>query len=180
MRLTTSGESHGKGLFAILEGVPAGLALDLARIDGALALRQGGYGRGGRQKIERDRAEIMTGVRNGVTLGSPVTLAVFNRDYENWKQYMAPEGCDVSARRVTRVRPGHADLTGMIKFATDDARNVLERASARETAARVAAGAVCVQLLEALGIEIRHYVRLLGSVLDEREYPFEVMRHFHG
>ena len=111
MRLTTSGESHGKGLFAILEGVPAGLTLDLSRIDGALALRQSGYGRGGRQKIEKDHAEIMTGVRNCVTLGSPLTLAVFNRDFENWKQYMAPEGCDVSARRVTRVRPGHADLT---------------------------------------------------------------------
>ena len=177
MRLTTSGESHGKGLFAILEGVPAGLTLDLSRIDGALALRQGGYGRGGRQKIEKDHAEIVTGVRNCVTLGSPLTLAVFNRDFENWKQYMAPEGCDVSARRLTRVRPGHADLTGMIKFATDDARNVLERASARETAARVAAGAVCAQLLEALGIRLRHYVRSLGSVADGREYPFEALQN---
>ncbi len=175
MRLTTSGESHGKGLFAILEGVPAGLTLDLNRIDGALSLRQGGYGRGGRQKIEKDHAEVMTGVRNCVTLGSPLTLAVFNRDFENWKPYMAPEGCDTSARRLTRVRPGHADLTGMIKFHTDDARNVLERASARETAARVAAGAVCVQLLEALGIQIRHYVRSVGSVLDEHIYPFETL-----
>lgn len=177
MRLTTSGESHGKGLFAILEGVPAGLTLDLSRIDGALALRQGGYGRGGRQKIEKDHAEIMTGVRNCVTLGSPLTLAVFNRDFENWKPYMAPEGCDVSARRLTRVRPGHADLTGMIKFDTDDARNVLERASARETAARVAAGAVCMQLLEALGIRLRHYVRSVGSVADGREYSFEALQN---
>ena len=175
MKLTTSGESHGKGLFAILEGVPAGLNLDLTRIDGTLALRQGGYGRGGRQKIEKDHAEIMTGVRNCVTLGSPITLAVFNRDYENWKPYMAPEGCDVSQRLLTRVRPGHADLTGMLKFDTTDARNVLERASARETAARVAAGAVCVQLLEALGIQVRHYVRAVGSVSDENTYPFEAL-----
>lgn len=172
LKITTAGESHGKGLFAIVEGLPAGLETDLEEINRQLALRQEGYGRGARQKIERDRAELLTGVRNRVTLGSPVTLAVFNRDYENWRDYMAPEGCDVSARRLTRVRPGHADLTGMLKFAQDDARNVLERSSARETAVRVAAGTLCRQMLEQLGVEIAGYVRSVGSVCDENDYTF--------
>ena len=147
IRITTAGESHGKGLFAILEGIPAGLKLDIAEIDARLALRQSGYGRGERQKIERDRVEILSGVRNLTTLGSPIALAVWNCDYENWKEYMAPEGCDVSKRRLTKVRPGHADLAGMLKYEQNDARNVLERASARETAVRVAAGEICRRLL---------------------------------
>ena len=119
MKLTTAGESHGKGLFAILEGLPAGLTLDGGEIDAYLALRQSGYGRGARQKIEHDRAEILSGVRNMVTLGSPVTVAVWNRDYANWKEYMAPEGCDGTARRLTKVRPGHADLSGLKKYGTE-------------------------------------------------------------
>lgn len=173
LKITTAGESHGKGLFAIIEGLPSGLEINPEGINAQLALRQGGYGRGARQKIERDRAEILTGVRNRVTLGSPVTIAVFNRDYENWKKYTAPEGCDVSARRLTKVRPGHADLTGMLKFAQTDARNVLERSSARETAVRVAAGTICRQLLQKLRIEVASYVRSVGSVSDENDYPFE-------
>lgn len=173
MNITTAGESHGKGLVCIIEGIPAGLELDLAAIDAALALRQSGYGRGARQKIERDCAEILSGVRGRVTLGSPLALAVWNRDYENWRAYMAPEGCDVSARRLTKVRPGHADLTGMKKFGTDDARNVLERASARETAVRVAAGEICRQLLRALGIEVSGYIRSAGGVTDGNEYAFD-------
>ena len=173
IHLTTAGESHGKGLFAILEGIPAGLEIDLEKIDEALALRQEGYGRGARQRIEKDRVEILSGVRNRVTLSSPITLAVWNRDYENWKAYMAPEGCDTDARRLTTVRPGHADLTGVIKFGQDDARNVLERASARETAVRVAAGEIFRQLLAALGIEIAGYVQSVGDVSDEKEYTFE-------
>ena len=172
MKLTTAGESHGKGLFAILEGLPAGLKIDCGEIDAWLARRQSGYGRGARQKIERDRAEILTGVRNGVTLGSPMTLAVWNKDYGNWERYMAPEGCDVSARTLTKVRPGHADLTGLKKYGGTDARNILERASARESAVRVAAGAVCRQLLAAIGIEVSGYVRSVGGVTDEREYAF--------
>ncbi len=172
MKITTSGESHGKGLFAILEGIPAGLKLDISSIDAALARRQSGYGRGARQKLEHDRAEILTGVRDRVTLGSPLTIAVRNRDYENWRSCMAPEGCDVSVRRLTAVRPGHADLAGMLKYGQDDARNVLERASARETAVRVAAGEVCRQLLGALGIEISGYVKSVGTVCDEKEYTF--------
>ena len=173
MRLTTAGESHGKGLFCIIEGIPAGLRLDMAEIDCYLALRQSGYGRGARQKIEKDKAEFLSGVRGCTTLGSPVTIAVWNRDYENWKAYMAPEGCDVSARTVTKVRPGHADLTGLKKFGGEDARNVLERASARETAIRVAAGTVCRQLLRALGIEVSGYVRAVGGAEDGGEYAFE-------
>ncbi len=175
MKLTTAGESHGKGLFAILEGLPAGLTLDGGEIDAYLALRQSGYGRGARQKIEHDRAEILSGVRNMVTLGSPVTVAVWNRDYANWKEYMAPEGCDGTARRLTKVRPGHADLSGLKKYGTEDARNVLERASARETAVRVAAGTICRQLLRALGVEISGYVRRVGEVSDETEYPFDAL-----
>lgn len=176
MRLSTSGESHGKGLFGILEGVPAGLKLEIEQINSELALRQSGYGRGGRQKIERDAVEILSGVRNGVTLGSPVCFAVFNRDYANWSAYMAPEGADTSQRVLTRVRPGHADLTGMLKYGQSDARNVLERASARETAARVAAGSICKQLLAELGIEIAGYVRTVCGISDATEYPFSALR----
>ena len=180
MKITTSGESHGKGLFAIIEGLPAGLKVDFDEIDRVLALRGRGYGRGARPKIESDRAEFLSGVRNGVTLGSPVTVAVWNRDYENWKEFMSPEPCDTEQRRLTRVRPGHADYTGVKKFGTDDARNVLERASARETAARTAAGALCRQLLRALGVEITGYVRSVGGVKDDGEYSFEAIRSGRG
>ncbi len=176
MKITTAGESHGKGLFAVIEGLPAGLKIDREEIDACLALRQGGYGRGARQKIERDRAEILSGVRNGVTLASPLTLSVVNKDYENWQAVMSPEECDVSARTLTDVRPGHADLAGLLKFGGTDARNILERASARETAVRVAAGTVCRQLLRALGVEITGYVRSVGETFDEKEYTFEEIR----
>lgn len=111
MKLTTAGESHGKALIAVIEGLPAHLEIDVGQIDRELALRQSGFGRGARQKIEADRAEILTGVRNGETLGSPVTLCIYNKDYENWRPYMSDGACDVSARTVTRVRPGHADLS---------------------------------------------------------------------
>ena len=173
MKVTTAGESHGKALVAIIEGLPSGLKIDFGEIAAQLGLRQSGYGRGARQKIEKDGAEILTGVRNGVTLGSPLTIAVFNRDYENWRAYMAPEGCDTSARRVSKVRPGHADLTGLKKFGGEDARNILERASARETAVRVAAGTVLRQYLRALGVEICGYVKEAGSVCDGGEYSFD-------
>lgn len=177
MRVTTAGESHGKALVSIIEGIPAGLKLDLAEIDRQLKRRQGGYGRGARQKLECDRAELLAGVRGEVTLGSPVALAVYNRDYENWKAYMAPEGCDTEARRVTRVRPGHADLTGLKKFGGEDARNILERASARETAVRVAAGSVLRQYLSALGVEIASYVKRVGAVEDGKHYSFDEIKN---
>ncbi len=176
MKLTTAGESHGKALVAILEGIPAHLQLDMEKLQAELALRQSGFGRGGRQKIEKDRAEILTGVRNGETLGSPITLCIYNRDYANWESCMSDGACDedvMAAKALTKVRPGHADLTGMQKFAQDDARNILERASARETAIRVAAGAVYKQYLSALGVEINGFVREICGVKDEGEYTFD-------
>lgn len=173
MNIVTSGESHGKGLFAIIEGLPAHLKIDVSEIDAQLALRQGGFGRGNRQKIECDRVEILSGARNGETLGSPLTLAVLNADYENWKDVMAFECADTSRRTLTKVRPGHADLAGALKFAQTDARNVLERASARETAIRVAVGAVCRRLLKELGVEICGYVRSVYDIEDRKEYTFD-------
>ena len=176
MKLTTAGESHGKALIAVIEGLPAHLEIDVGQIDRELALRQSGFGRGARQKIEADRAEILTGVRNGETLGSPVTLCIYNKDYENWRPYMSDGACDVSARTVTRVRPGHADLSGMLKFGQSDARNILERASARETAIRVAAGGVFRSYLSALGVEIGGFVREVCGVKDEGEYAFDDLK----
>ena len=173
MKLTTAGESHGKALVAIIEGLPSNLKIDIAEINNYLALRQSGYGRGARQKIEKDEAEIISGVRNGLTLGSPLALIVRNKDYENWREYMAPEGADVTKKTLTKVRPGHADLTGVIKYDQTDARNILERASARETAVRVAAGTIARQYLRALGIEVSGYVKSVCGVKDENCYPFE-------
>ncbi len=175
MKLTTAGESHGKMILGIIEGLPANLDIDIAEINEYLALRQSGYGRGGRQKIETDEVEILSGMRNGKTLGSPLAFAVKNSDYKNWQQFMNPEGCDTSSKRLTKVRPGHADLAGMLKFGQDDARNVLERASARETCVRVAAGTVARQYLRALGIEICGYVKEACGVKDDNYYPFEVL-----
>lgn len=173
MKLTTAGESHGKGLVGIIEGLPSNLEIDTDEIDRDLALRQSGYGRGGRQKIECDRIEIISGVRNRLTLGSPLSFLIRNADYENWRAVMAPEGCDLSAKTLTRVRPGHADLTGMVKYDQKDARNVLERASARETAARVAAGSIARRYLQALGVRVSGYVKSVGHIVDPRIYPFE-------
>ena len=167
LELVTGGESHGRELVAVLSGVPAGLRLDRAAIDAELARRQHGYGRGGRQKIEHDSVEVRGGLRDGVTLGSPLVLAIANRDWENWARVMDPWQVDPEAagrRRLTAPRPGHADLAGAWKYGqADDLRNVLERASARETAARVAAGAVCKQLLALCGVAIRSGVLSLGG-----------------
>lgn len=168
LTLATAGESHGPEILAVLTGLPAGLALDRAAIDRELARRQHGHGRGGRQKIEHDAVEVRAGLRDGVTLGSPVVLAVRNRDWENWSAAMDPWQVDpvkAERKRLTAPRPGHADLAGAWKYGhVSDLRNVLERASARETAARVAAGAVCRQLLAHLGVEIRSGVLGLGRV----------------
>ena len=175
MKLTTAGESHGKALIAVIEGLPSHLAVDKEKINAELALRQSGYGRGGRQKIERDRVEILTGVRNGETLGSPVTLCIYNKDYANWESCMSDGECDLSVmaqKRLTKVRPGHADLTGVLKYDQQDARNVLERASARETAIRVAAGGVYKAYLQALGVEIAGYVVEVCGVKDGGRYTF--------
>ncbi len=175
MKLTTAGESHGKMLLGILEGVPSNLEIDLDEIDRYLALRQSGYGRGGRQKIECDRVEILSGMRNRLTLGSPIAFAVKNSDYENWREYMAPEGCDTAKRTLTKVRPGHADLTGILKYDQTDARNILERASARETAVRVVGGSIARQYLDKLGVKISGYVKSVGGITDENEYGFSML-----
>ena len=175
MKLTTAGESHGKALVAILEGLPAHLDIDIEKINAELALRQSGFGRGGRQKIEKDRVEILTGVRNKQTLGSPLTLCIYNKDYANWETCMSDGACDMSVmqeKSLTKVRPGHADLTGVLKFEQTDARNILERASARETAIRVASGAVYKQYLQALGIQIGGYVKEICAIKDENSYTF--------
>jgi len=167
LRFTTAGESHGPALVSILEGMVAGLPLLAADIDHDLARRQQGYGRGRRMKIESDHAEILSGVRAGATLGSPIAMLIQNRDWKNWQEIMDPAPRDEDPgrkRSVTRPRPGHADLAGMLKYDRDDARDILERASARETTARVAAGAVCRRLLREFGITLGSHVVHLGGV----------------
>jgi chorismate synthase len=165
LEFLTAGESHGPQLTAIVRGLPAGLNLTAEDINVDLARRQQGYGRGGRMKIEKDAVQIRSGVRKGVTLGSPVTLVVENRDYRSWESQMSPEPGELNDLKVvTRPRPGHADLVGALKFGHRDARNVLERASARETAARVAVGAACKRLLKEFGIHIYSHVVNLGGI----------------
>jgi chorismate synthase len=164
-RFTTAGESHGKGLVALVEGVPAGLPIDAAWVNADLARRMLGHGRGARMKIERDTIEWLAGVRAGQTLGSPVAMLVRNRDWENWEDVMAAEATEGPRRRqLTRPRPGHADLVGVLKYDRADARDILERASARETVARVAAGAVARRLLDEFGVEVGSHVVSLGGV----------------
>lgn len=164
LRFMTAGESHGRGLVAILEGMPAGLPLSEDYIARDLRRRQGGYGRGRRMEIEQDRAEILSGVRHGLTLGSPIALLIWNRDWENWKESMSPSPPQGEVEAVTRLRPGHADLPGVVKFHQKDVRSILERASARETAARTAAGAVARRFLEEFGIEIRSHTVCIEAV----------------
>ena len=165
LRFTTAGESHGPGLTAVLEGLPAGLELEPADIDRDLARRQLGHGRGGRMKIESDRAEVTSGVRHGRTLGSPVAMRIVNRDYANWEERMNPWPVDAEVEEVPLPRPGHADLAGVQKYGFSDVRDVLERASARETAARVAVGALARVYLRALGVHVHSHVLQIGSVL---------------
>src|ERR687887_1869757 len=163
-RFMTAGESHGPGLVAVLEGLPAGLELEPEDIDRDLARRQLGHGRGGRMKIESDRATVWGGIRHGRTLGSPVALLIENRDHANWTDRMSPWPVAEEIEEVHLPRPGHADLAGVLKFGHTDVRNVLDRASARETAARVAAGGLAKALLRQLGVEIRSHVIRIGSV----------------
>ncbi len=174
----TAGESHGRGLTTILEGIPAGLSLEMERdVDPELKRRQGGYGRGRRMQIESDRAELLSGVRLGETLGSPISMVIWNRDWENWQEAMSPlppdpEGNPKALRSLYLPRPGHADLVGLLKYDRRDTRDILERASARETAARVACGAVCKTLLAQFGVRIGSHVTSIGSV--EAETPSEL------
>jgi chorismate synthase len=171
LRFLTAGESHGKGTVVILEGFPAQLPISSAEINLELARRQKGYGRGGRMLIETDQVEILSGVRKGMTLGSPITLFVKNKDYENWEKIMTPDLTkDKPGNPLLRPRPGHADLSGGLKYNHRDLRNILERASARETTVRVAAGAVAKKLLKEFSISVQSHVVQLGSVRDEKDY----------
>ncbi len=172
-RFTTAGESHGRGLVAVVEGLPAGIPVSAAAIDAELKRRMGGYGRGARMKIESDQIEWLAGVRAGATIGAPVAMLIWNRDWEHWQDVMAPEGEPGPERRrqVTRPRPGHADLAGALKYDRADARDILERASARETAARVACGALGKLLLGTFGVEIGSHVAELGDVVAQPRVP---------
>jgi chorismate synthase len=169
LRYLTAGESHGKGLTVIIDGIPAGLELSEDYIAVDLRRRQGGYGRGRRQQIEQDRAEIRSGVRHGKTLGSPIALLVENKDWVNWQEKMAVEEVDEPVEKVTRLRPGHADLAGIVKYAFDDVRPVLERASARETAARVAVGAVARRFLDEFGVALHSHTIAIDGVQAQIE-----------
>jgi chorismate synthase len=166
-RFLTAGESHGKALVVIIEGLPAGLYLPEDYIAVDLRRRQGGYGRGQRQQIEEDRAEILSGVRHGLTLGSPISLVIRNRDWPNWQDVMQAEPAAEADEKLTRLRPGHADLAGAIKYGQDDVRPILERASARETAARVAVGAVARRFIEEFGIAVHSHTLAIGEVRVE-------------
>jgi chorismate synthase len=180
LKLITAGESHGPGLTCVIDGLPAGLELDRAAIDRDMARRQLGHGRGGRMKIERDRAQVTGGVRHGRTLGGPIALQVENRDFANWEERMSPWPVEEAVPEVHLPRPGHADLVGTWKYRLSDVRNVLERASARETAARVAGGAVAKAFLVALGVQVRSHVVQLGAIrAAAREQPL-VLDDFEG
>lgn len=186
LRYLTAGESHGPALVAILEGMPSNVPVTAADINTDLRRRMGGYGRGGRMKIEQDQAEILGGVRHGKSLGSPISLMIRNRDWENWKDVMAPDGVggrgESERRTLTRPRPGHADLIGGLKYDHQDLRNVLERASARETAARVAVGAVCKCLLRQFGIQVVSHVVEMGGIRARMDdlTPAEIVTRAEG
>jgi len=180
MKLTSAGESHGKGLIGIVENIPSNLVIDIDEINKYLAYRQSGYGRGARQKIEKDKINILSGVRNKKTLGSPISFMIENKDYANWENIMSAESCDDSLKTLTKVRPGHADLTGLIKYNHTDARNILERASARETAVRVAAGGIARSFLNSLNIEVVGYVKEICGVKDNNNYLFQQLKNSKG
>ncbi len=171
LKLTTAGESHGPGLTCIVEGLPAGLQLSREALDRDLARRQLGHGRGGRMKIESDRADMTAGVRHGRTLGGPIALQIHNRDYANWEERMNPWPVEAQTAEVHLPRPGHADLVGTQKYGLSDVRDILERASARETAARVAGGALAKEFLRALGVEVYSHVLQITSVSAPRREP---------
>ncbi|OSS41711.1 Chorismate synthase [Desulfurella amilsii] len=165
-----AGESHGNSLCAIIDGIPAGLEIDESFINHLLCLRQSGYGRGGRQKIEKDKIEILSGVRFGKTIGSPITLKIKNNDYENWQDIMAPFATYTNRKQITKPRPGHVDLAGYLKYNRNDLRDCLERSSARQTAIRVAVGAICELCLKEAGVEFYNFVSAIGKVKANVNY----------
>jgi len=170
-RFLTAGESHGPCLTMIVEGLPAGLPVEKSIIDADLRRRQGGYGRGGRMKIEKDAVRFVSGIRHGKTLGSPITMQIDNLDWVNWQERMSAAPVDTPIEPVTRIRPGHADFTGAMKYGHDDIRNVIERSSSRETAARVAVGGLCRQLLRSFGISIHSHVLSIAEVGYDSAHP---------
>src|SRR6266853_3879306 len=181
LRYFTAGESHGEALVAFLSGLPAGLKVDQSFVDRELWRRQQGYGRGGRMKIERDTAHILSGVRQGMTIGSPISLQLENRDWKNWQEALpVAEGDPARHKRVASPRPGHADLAGALKYNFSEARYVLERASARESAARVAVGGMAKLLLRELGIEILSHVVAVGNVALQQEVPWEQIQALYN
>jgi|LSQX01.3.fsa_nt_gb chorismate synthase len=169
LRYLTAGETHGKCLVAIIEGLPSNIGIDVEQINNDLSLRQTGYGRGGRMQIEKDRVEILSGIRGGKTLGSPIAIKIENKDWNNWKHIMGTEEA-ISDRIVTKPRPGHADLSGCLKYAHEDIRNVLERASARETAIRTAVGSIAKQFIAAFGISVMGHVVSIGPVSSKAKW----------
>src|SRR6187200_2996440 len=182
MRVLTAGESHGPAVLCLVEGLPAGVEIRKDRINAELRRRQGGYGRGGRMKIEQDEIDILSGVRHGLTLGSPVTLVIRNKDHANWSDVMSPDQVAeenraeaLSKRERTAPRPGHADLAGALKYLTKDLRNIIERSSARDTAARVAAGMLVQSVLDVLGVEVRSHVVSIEGVAAPGVLSFDDM-----
>src|SRR6202167_763468 len=181
LRYFTAGESHGEALVAFLSGVPAGLKVDQSSLDRELWRRQQGYGRGGRMKIERDTAHILSGVRHGMTIGSPISIQLENKDWKNWQDSLpVGEGDQTRYKRVASPRPGHADLAGALKYNFPEARYVLERASARESAARVAIGALAKLFLRELGLEVLSHVVTTGSVSVDGEVSWEKIRALYN
>lgn len=177
LRIMTAGESHGKCLIGIIEGLPSNFTIDIDAINRDLARRQRGYGRGPRMEIEDDRIEILSGIRGGKTLGSPIAFTINNKDYENWQPYMQPIGPINDDKRVTKPRPGHADLSGIHKYNFNDIRNVLERSSARETAVRVAAGSIIKDILKTFNIKVYSHVTAVGGIkIEESNYDIETIK----
>lgn len=177
LRYLTSGESHGQSLITIIDGIPSNIELDIDRINDELKKRQGGYGRGGRMKIEKDKINIIGGVRGKKTIGSPISFEIKNKDFENWTKYMSTmDDIDEQGKIVENVRPGHADLVGCLKYDFKDARNVLERSSARETASRVAVGAICKEVLRNFNVEFVSHVVQIANIKDDNIYDFNYIR----
>ncbi|MEJ8554939.1 chorismate synthase [Tepidibacter sp. Z1-5] len=177
LRYLTSGESHGQSLITIIEGIPSNLNIDVDNINKELSRRQQGYGRGDRMKIEKDKINILSGMRGNVTIGSPIAIEIKNKDYENWKEYMNPvEEIDKETRMVSKVRPGHADMVGSLKYDFKDVRNVLERASARETAARVAVGGLCKEFLSKFDIDFTSHVIQIGNHKLDKSFEFDYIK----
>lgn len=176
MRYFTAGESHGKALVGVIEGMPSNVHINVDNINELLKKRQKGYGRGERMKIENDEVEFISGIRNSYTLGSPISFFIINKDYKNWEKYMDPISCDLEGKKVLKARPGHADLPGVIKYDFDDCRNVLERSSARETAVRVVIGAICKEFLKNFNIESASHVLSIGNNFNNNKYDFDSIK----